>query len=81
MRVRLTVFDEVVFRQTLQAGGAREALREYEADGGGKPVPLFRRPLVDVLQKRRERVVLEWLLEILVSSRAMMSRAAQHRGG
>ena len=70
MRVWLTVFDEVVFRQTLQACGAREALREYEADGGSKPVPLFRRPLVDVLQKRRERVVLERLLEVLVPSQA-----------
>lgn len=66
-RVFFTVFDEVVFRQTLQACGAREALREEEADGGGEPVPLFRLPLVDVLQKCRERVVLEWLLEVLVS--------------
>jgi hypothetical protein len=62
-----TVFDEVVLRQTLQACGAREALREQEAHHRGEPVPLFRLPLVDILQKCRERVVLEWLLEVLVS--------------
>jgi len=46
---RTTVFDEVVFRQTLQACGTRKALREYDTDGGSKSVPLFRLPLVDVL--------------------------------
>lgn len=48
---RFTVFDEVVFRQTLQACSACKALREYDTDGGSKSVPLFRLPLVDVLQK------------------------------
>ena len=62
-----TVFDEVVFRQTLQACSTCEALREYDTDGGSKSVPLFRLPLVDVLQKRRERAVLERFLEVLVS--------------
>lgn len=57
----------MVLRQTLQACGARQALREYEADGGSESVPLFRLPLVDVLQECRERVVLEGLLEVLVS--------------
>ena len=65
-RVGLTVFDEVVFRQTLQACGACEALREYETDGGSESIPLFRLPLVDILHKRRERVVLERLLKVLV---------------
>ncbi len=51
---RITVFDQVVSRQTLQACDACKALREYDADGGSKSVPLFRLPLVDVLQKRRE---------------------------
>lgn len=63
-----TVFDEVVFRQTLQACSACKALREYDTDGGGKSVPLIRLPPVDVLQKCRERAVLERFLEVLVSS-------------
>ncbi len=51
---RCTVFNEVVSRQTLQACGARKALREYGADGGSEFVPLFRLPFVDILQKCRE---------------------------
>jgi hypothetical protein len=49
--IKFTVFDEVVFRQTLQACSACETLREYDTDGGGESVPLFRLPLVDVLQE------------------------------
>lgn len=62
-----TVFDEVVFRQTLQACSACKTLREYDTDGGSESVPMFRLPLVDVLQKCRERAVLERFLEVLVS--------------
>ena len=49
----------------MHACGAREALHEYEADGDSKFVP-FRLPLVDILHKRRERVVLERFLEVPV---------------
>jgi hypothetical protein len=65
---KLTIFDEVVFRQTLQACSACKALREYDTDGGSKSVPVFRLPLVDILQKCRQRAVLERFLEVLVSS-------------
>lgn len=67
-RRKLTVFDEVISRQTLQARSACQALRDYDTDGGSKSVPVLRLPLVDVLQKCRERAVLERFLEVLVSS-------------
>jgi len=50
----ITILDEVVLRQTLQACGARKASGENETDGGSKPVPLRLLPPVDVLQERRE---------------------------
>src|SRR6266576_6016841 len=72
---KFTVFDEVVSRQTLQARSACKALRDYDTDGGSKSVPVFRLPFVDVLQKCRERAVLERFLEVLVSSwRAFYSK-------
>ena len=64
----LTVFDEVVFRQTLQACSTCKALWEYDIDGGSKSFPLFWLPPVDILQKCWEWAVLERFLEVLVSS-------------
>ena len=63
----VTIFDEVVLRQTLQAGGACESLRENETDGGSESVPPIGLPPVDVLQERRERTVLERFLEVFIS--------------
>jgi hypothetical protein len=68
----------VVSRQTLQAGSACKALRDDDTDGGSKSVPVFRLPLVDVLQKRRERAVLERFLEVLVSSWPSFFVSATH---
>jgi hypothetical protein len=45
-----TIFHEVVLRQTLQTCRACKALGENETDSSSKPVSLFWRPLVDILQ-------------------------------
>jgi len=63
----VTIFDEVVLRQTLQAGGACESLREEETNGGSESVPPIGLPPVDVLQERRKRAVLQRFLEVFVS--------------
>ena len=57
----------MVPRQTLKARGACEALRDDEADGDSESFPLIGIPLVDVLQKHRERAVLERFLEVFIS--------------
>ena len=62
-----TILDEVVLRQTLKACRACKALCEKESDCRSESFPLLCLPLVDVLQEGRERVLLERLLEILVS--------------
>src|ERR1700677_1777716 len=62
-----TILDEVVPRQTLQARGTCKALCEKKSDCRGKSFPLLCLPLVDVLQERRKRVLLERLLEVFVS--------------
>ena len=69
----VTIFDEVVFRQTLEAGGTCKALCEKESDCRGKSFPLLCLPLVDVLQEGRKRVLLKRLLKILVSDSFLVS--------
>ena len=45
----VTIFDEVVLRQTLQARSACESLSDEETDGGSESVPPIGLPPVDVL--------------------------------
>lgn len=64
----------MILCQTLQARGACEALRDDEADGDSESVPLIGIPLVDVLQKRRKRAVLERFLEVFISGQRVTGK-------
>lgn len=70
-----TIFDEMVLRQTLEACGTCKALCEEEPDCRGESFPLLWLPLVGILQEGRERVLLEGLLEVLVSNSFLVSAA------
>lgn len=63
----VTIFDEVVLRQTLQARSACESLSDEETDGGSESVSPIGLPPVDVLQERRQRTVLQRFLEVFIS--------------
>lgn len=65
---QLTILDEMVLRQTLQAARACKTLCKEEADRDGELLPLSDRPSIHVLQQVRQRVLFKRSLEVLVSA-------------
>lgn len=62
-----TIFDQLVFEETLEASGAGETLRDQKTGGNCDLVAQACRPFGRVLQKCRKRSFLQRFLEILVS--------------
>lgn len=65
-KVLRTVLDKMVFRQTLQAAGAGETLREQEAGCCGEFFSLGFGPAIDVLEETRQGSFFQGSLKVFV---------------
>lgn len=65
-KVLRTVLDQMIFRQTLQAAGAGETLREQEAGCCGEFFSLGFGPAVDVLKETRQGSFFQGSLKVFI---------------
>ena len=65
--IKRTIFDEMIFGQTLQAACAGKTLGQDETCGDGELFPLTIGPAIDVLKEKRESRTLKRSLEVFIS--------------